>query len=108
MKKSAPILLYVKIKNRVAVGRRVPGGFVVYAGSEAAPEGVPSCPDAVASLRSALVRSGVLVPDNGRLVFAHDFTFSSPSIAASAVAGANMNGPGTWKTRQGVALGELR
>lgn len=84
-------------KVGLAVGRRVSGGFAVLGGSRAAATEVPSCPAGIAALRRALAAARVLVPDGDSLAFAQDFTFASPSAAASAVLGSSANGLDEWK-----------
>lgn len=99
--KKPPVLLHLSTKRaRFAVGRAVPGGFLVYAGSRAAADLVPSTPDSVAKLRDALLAARVLVratDGHGDFVFAQDFLFASPSAAASVVMGLSANGLDEWK-----------
>ena len=99
--KKHPVLLHVSTRRvRLAVGRAVSGGFLVYAGSHAAADVTPSTPDSVAKLRDALATARVLVPvsdGSGELAFAQDFAFASSSAAASVVTGMSANGLDAWK-----------
>jgi hypothetical protein len=99
MSRSIPVLLQIRTRRaKFAVGRRSSNGFVVYAGSRAAAELSPSSTGrAYSNLRDALVAAKVLVPSgDGQFAFAQDFTFGSPSAAASVVMGLNANGD-SWK-----------
>ena len=95
----APTLLHISTSRaRIAVGRAVPGGFLVCAGSRAAADPKPSTPASALRLRSALVDAGVLVPaGDGQLAFAQDFTFRTASSAAYVVMGLAANGNAQWK-----------
>jgi len=61
-----------------------------------------------AVLRSRLLEQGVLVEQDGRLVFAQDHLFSSPSAAAACVMGRTANGLVEWKDGEGRVLGQLQ
>ena len=54
--------------------------------------------------RLKLQESGVI--ENG--VFQSDYTFSSPSLAATVVLGCSSNGNAEWRTANGKRLGEVR
>ena len=97
--RSAPILLHISTSRaRIAVGRSVPGGFLVYAGSRAAADPKPSTPASALRVRTALVDAGVLVPaEDGQLAFAQDFVFNTASSAAFVVMGLAANGKTQWK-----------
>jgi len=90
-------------------GQDRPEGFVVFAGSIARGDEVPSIHPWGSQLRKALVESGVLVPgEDGGFVFAEDRVFESPSRAAMVLLGRSANGRIEWKTEDGVTLKELQ
>lgn len=57
--------------------------------------------------RQKLVEAGVLQPEGEHLVFTQDYTFASPSMAASIVIGNNTNGWLAWKNDSGQTLDEV-
>jgi hypothetical protein len=59
-------------------------------------------------LREDLIKSGVLVGVDNVLKFSQDFEFTSPSTAASVIAGASVNGRESWRTAEGRTLKELQ
>lgn len=94
-----------------ANGSDTPQGFVVRSGSFAAKDEVPSLKEhtaTVSEMRTDLQTRGVLVPDGDKLRFTQDFTFSSPSYAASVVLGRSSNGRTDWKDARGKTLKELQ
>ncbi len=99
--KKPPVLLCVSSRRvKLAVGRNVGSGFLVYAGSVASGTTSPSTPASALTLRDALVAARVLVPSPGgsdALVFAQDFLFPSPSAAACVVLGSSVNGQDVWR-----------
>nr|MCU0705537.1 GIY-YIG nuclease family protein [Fimbriiglobus sp.] len=79
-------------------------GMVVLKGSAAAGSEVPSTPDSIARLRHLLITDGVLIAQNGNLVFTRDHLFPSPSAAAGVVLGRSANGWIEWKDAAGRTL----
>jgi len=79
-------------------------GMVVLKGSEAAGSVVPSTPESIARLRQFLTDDGILVTQNGNLIFTKDHLFSSPSAAAGVVLGRSANGWIEWKDHLGRTL----
>ncbi len=59
-------------------------------------------------LRQELISKGVLVMQAGLYQFTQDYTFSSPSTAASVLLGRSANGRVEWKGRDGRTLKELQ
>lgn len=82
----------------VAHGQEVDGEFFVLKGSQARGQWVGT-PGGYDQLFQQLVVDGVLVPSaqQGLLEFALDYGFSSPSAAASIVAGRASNGRTNWQ-----------
>jgi hypothetical protein len=88
---SAPELI-CKGKGLLVRGYESTQGFVVQAGSQAAVDVVPSIPPSTLAMRQQLLDLGVVAHQGGAHVFAQDYTFSSPSTAASVVLGRSANG----------------
>lgn len=94
-------LLHFETKRVQATGRIVADGFVVMKGSRIDPSISRSCPNNVVEYRqkySARIEGDTLL---------EDILLPSPSAAASFVSGSSRNGNITWKTDEGVALGQL-
>jgi Domain of unknown function (DUF4357) len=81
-------------------------GMVVLKDSAAAGSEVPSTPESFTRLRQLLIKDGVLVQQNGNLVFTQNHLFSSPSAAAGVVLGRSANGWIEWKDASGRSLKE--
>jgi len=82
-------------------------GFLVKAGSLARRETVPSG-KSVNSVHQRLLSEGVLEKHDGKLRFAKDHLFNSPSGAAAAVLGRTANGWISWKRTDGQTLSEIK
>ncbi len=102
-------VLSCRVKGAEARGQRTANGFVVFQGSTAVLEerpGAGNYPYVIAN-RKQLVAEGVLVENEGFLLFTKDTEFSSPSAAAAAVHGGSANGLLVWKTEGGKTLKQL-
>ena len=99
-------LLYCKIKGLTATGKRTANGFIVFEGSQAVLEHRPSA-RGMRDKREELITKGILIEQNGHLVFAKDVEFGSPSTACSVIRGGSANGLTNWKTKDGIQLKEL-
>ena len=82
-------------------------GFLVKAGSIARRETVPSGKN-IESVHRKLLDDGVIKEHQGKLRFAKDHLFKSPSGAAGAVVGGSANGWITWKNSAGQTLSEAK
>lgn len=82
-------------------------GFVVFKGSMAASETVPSTSDQTLKLRQTLFDRGILTKAHDSLEFTEDYIFSSPSTAAAVVMGRPANGTIEWKLSDGTTLKEF-
>jgi hypothetical protein len=91
-------MLYLKRKGIVARGYDKDEGFVVLAGSKSVgdKEITSSASDSLVNLRKSLVERGVLVADVDHFKFTQNYTFNSPSQAASVVIGGMSNGLLEW------------
>jgi hypothetical protein len=81
-------------------------GFVVRAGSTAVKEDkeAPSMHDYLRALRAELVSKGVFEDDGDFYQLNQDYSFSSPSAAASVLLGNTANGRMLWINGQGQTL----
>jgi len=83
-------------------------GFVVLAGSDAVGDkditATFAARPGLVSLRKSLVDRGVLVAAGDHFKFTQDYTFNSPSQAASVPIGHCVSGPDNWKDDQGRTL----
>jgi hypothetical protein len=94
-----------------ASGRDTPQGFVVEAGSLAAPDVTPSLKKffpSVIELRANLVKNGVLTEEVKGLRFNQDYTFNSPSHASAVILGRSSNGRTDWKDTHGKTLKDIQ
>ena len=82
-------------------------GFLVKAGSVARQEIAPSG-KSVTLVHQRLITQGVLEENGGKLRFAKDHLFNTPSGAAAAVLGRTANGWISWKRPDGQTLSEIK
>ena len=91
-----------------AQGDLVDDGFIVYKGSEAKLDTVPSCHDYLINLRDQLIKDGILINNGKHLLFNKNYVFSSPSTAGGVVLGRSTNGWTKWKSKDGKTLDEIK
>lgn len=84
-----------------ARGRETKDGFVVLVGSRARKTETNSAKARLRDRRQQLLTRGVLTDDGAHYVFTQDYRFSSPSAAASMLAGGASNGRKAWTTPDG-------
>ena len=97
--------LFIKgARGANAIGKRVSDGFVVFKDSEIAIDTVPSFPKGFNALRDELIENELITQSEGKLKFASDYLFSSPSASAAVVMGRNANGLIEWKDKTGRDL----
>ena len=82
------------------------GDFVVLAGSKARVKTTATIPRGTIASRKTLLDTGILQEQDGFLVFANDYSFSSASAAAATVIGASANGRILWKLPDGRTYGD--
>jgi len=108
VKPSAPShLFYVRGGGSDGKGELVEDGFIVFEGSLARMEVVPSGAHAVNPHRERLLAAGLMEERDGEYVFTQDFLFSSPSTAAAVVLGRSANGWIEWKDEHGQTLSDV-
>ena len=84
-------------------------GFVVLKGSKGKIENRASIAGtADQRFRERLVCDGVMIEQNGMLVFTRDHLFGSPSMAAVSLLGTTANGWLVWKSADGKTLHDLK
>lgn len=106
---SPEVLVFsVNTKGVTAHGYPAANGFAVMAGSSAVTTMVPSADQSLVECQSELLARRVLIRDGSQLRFAEEYTFSSPSQAASVVMGRNANGRIEWKDDRGRTLREVQ
>jgi hypothetical protein len=106
-------ILYLSARGIEATGKDTAGGFVVLeksmaAGNDRLTPSLIADYGLVKEQRDELVRQGVLDPCGTDLMLTLDYTFSSPSLAASLLLGRKANGRTSWKTKDGRTLKELQ
>lgn len=87
-----------------ATGEPNSDGFLVFRGSKASLDTVPSLSVSFITLRNKLIGKGILIAHDDHYEFAEDYIFTSPSLAATTVMGRNANGLTEWKLLNGTTL----
>ena len=102
-------LFYCKRAGAEGVGEYTSEGFVVLKGSRAKAELIASAKgQPLEKLRNQMIEAGIIVKENGTLIFARDYLFTSPSAASGFIAGSSSNGWVDWKSIEGKTLDELK
>lgn len=91
-----------------AEGNLIDDGFVVFKGSKAKIDTVPSCHKYLIDLRDLLLESGILTIESDVYKFTEDYVFSSPSTAGGVLLGRSTNGWTKWKNSEGKTLDEVK
>ena len=82
-------------------------GYIVLKGSEAKKELSPSCTETDVNMRKKLIETKIVIEENGRLFFAEDAIFNSPSAASNMILGRNSNGFTEWINFNGKTYKEV-
>jgi len=90
-----------------AKGIPTSSGFVVFKDSEIATTIVNSMTESFIKLRKKIINDKIVIEKDKKLIFSHDYEFSSPSTAAVMVMGRNANGLTEWKLADGKTLKEF-
>ena len=101
-------LLFLNGRNIKAEGDLIDDGFVVFKGSQAKKETVPSCHEYLINLRQKLLLNEIIIEKNGNYEFVQDYVFNSASTAGGVVLGRSTNGWTKWKNKDGKTLDELK
>lgn len=84
-----------------ATGATTADGFVVFKNSTISRKANSSLRQSMINKRAELIKQNIIDENN---TFTQDYTFSSPSTAASIVSGSSTNGQISWKNKQGTTL----
>jgi hypothetical protein len=101
-------IFYCKSKDAEARGNLTEEGFVVYKGSKARLENVPSLNICTRKYKEALIRNGIIKKEENYLIFTEDTLMNSPSRAGEVILGRPSNGWEDWKNKEGKTLDELK
>jgi len=101
-------LLYLKTSNSDATGFESSDGFVVLKGAKANLAEIPSIHPSHKDFRTWMVADELLTKSTDAYVLAQDYTFTSPSKAASILLGRNANGRVEWKNKDGKTLKDIQ
>jgi hypothetical protein len=82
------------------------GEIVVKTGSRARLKTTATISKGTVALRQNLLKSGILLEQQGAFLFTSDYVFSSVSAAAAAVTGASANGRISWRLPDGRTYAE--
>ncbi len=99
---------YIKTKTFKAEMTETNQGYIVAKGSEAKKELSNSCTDTYINMRRKLVETEIMVEAEGKLIFAEDAVFSSPSAASNMILGRNSNGFTEWINKKGLTFKEVQ
>lgn len=101
-------LLFLNGRNIKAEGDLIDDGFVVFKGSQAKKDTVPSCHEHLINMRQKLLQNNIMTEKEDFYEFAQDYVFNSPSTAGGVVLGRSTNGWTKWKNKEGKTLDELK
>ena len=98
-------LFYIQAtRGADAKGVLVSDGFTVLKGSKIATSATPGAPVYLINFRDNLLNEGIV---DDKFCFTDNYTFSSPSMAASVVMGKNANGRAEWKTAERKSINDI-
>ena len=92
------------IRNANASGTIVPNGFIVFKGSTISTSVVPSMTKNLISLREKLINDKII---DENFKFTKNYTFTSPTSAASIIMGRKANGRTEWKNKEGKNISDI-
>ena len=101
-------IYFIKTKTYKASMIETNQGYIVSKGSEAKKDLSPSCTDTYRNMRKKLLETKILIEDQGKLIFAEDAIFNSPSAAANMVLGRNSNGFTEWINKSGKTFKDIQ
>lgn len=99
---------FIKTKTFKAMMRETDQGYIVSKGSEAKKNLSDSCTETYVNMRRKLVETEIMTEQNGKLVFAEDTVFNSPSAASNMILGRNSNGFTEWINKKGQTFKEVQ
>lgn len=98
---------YLNVADIKAVARLTSNGIEVKSGSGISIKETPALSGSYKNLRKTLLDKGIIIEKEGKLFFAEDYEFTSPSSAGATILGYSVNGRTFWKTKQGKTLKEV-
>lgn len=101
------IELFLSVATLKASALQTDEGIVVLEGSEAAKDFTNSLSYGYRELRERLITNGDLVLEGNKYIFKKNVLFDTASPAAAIVVGYSINGPNTWKNKEGKSLKEI-
>lgn len=101
-------VLTITAKNIKASGQETPEGFVVFEGSQMVKEETKSIQPNISVFRKELISQSVVREEGESYIFNQNYSFGSPSTAASVILGRSSNGRTDWKNKQGRSLKEIQ
>ena len=99
--------IFMLHKNIHAQGVLTENGLIVRKNSEVILHDLPSFPESLRTMKTVLIEEGILIKKDDVLVFTKDTSFTSPSQAATMVAGASINGKVSWRFSDNRTLKDL-
>lgn len=99
---------FIKTKTFKASMYETDQGYIVPKGSEAKKDLSPSCTDTYRSMRKKLLETKILIEEDGKLIFAEDTIFNSPSAASNMILGRNSNGFTEWVNNEGKTFKDIQ
>lgn len=103
-KKEKQNTIFCKGKEASAIGEYAEDGLTVFKDSKVQPDETFTLRPGIHQMRDGLINNGILKAENGVLIFTENYTFNSPSTAASVVLGRSANGWIEWKDKNGRTL----
>jgi len=100
--------LYLRNKGVEAKGILTPEGLMVLKDSKATKDEVPSIKPHTLRKRRILIEKGILRDEGKFFRFTQNYTFKSPSAAASVILGRETNGREAWKDSHGRTLKQIQ
>lgn len=99
---------FIKTKTYKASMKETDQGYIVTKGSEAKKELSDSCTETYVNMRRKLVETEIMIEENGKLIFAEDTVFNSPSAASNMILGRNSNGFTEWVNKRGQTFRDVQ
>lgn len=107
-KPSTKEVICCKGKDAYAEGEYTEDGLIVFSGGKCNLVESKTAGNWVIGMRNDLKESGILIEEDGVLVFTKDHVFSSPSASAAVVLARRANGWIEWKYKDGKTLDEVK
>jgi hypothetical protein len=100
-------LLFLKVSDWKASAKLTSNGLEVLKGSIANPIMTPALNGSYVNLRKTLLDKKIIIETGGKLIFEHNYEFSSPSSAGAVILGYSVNGREFWKNKAGKSINDI-